>query len=586
MPKDLVVRIRGNIVELQAAGSRARAILKRVDRTASDVTRGVRRVGTGIGTVAAGITAATVAVGKLAERGGRVEGVLNGFARVTGDAGGSLKLLREQTRGLVADFDLVTQFNQALATGAADSVKGFGRLARTSQDLGRALGIDATTALEKFSIALARQSKLRLDDLGIVLDVGKANADFAKSIGVNVSALSDEQKAMAFREAAFAQADILVGRFGASNLKAADNVARLQATTANFLNEAATQVNNSEIVIGFFDRLADTAGSLLNVLEAGKGVTGEGFAAFGAFLGNRMSEGILRGVAAALGGGVNREVLPFFLRPLVDGVESFFGAMADDAKEAGDAWGVAFDSWARTARKATEARAAASAGGGVGGGGGGGGGVSIAGAGGDPSRLFGFRETVRPFTSEAVDQLTVFRDRMNESVQHAKILGITFDEIKDTFEPLNAIALDFAFTFADAIGSAVTDGVASFARFRDQVVRMLSQIAARFAVFKLLQAIPGIGSVATAFGSASGFIAPRAFGGHVANNRPYLVGERGPELFTPGTSGSISSSSSLRATLDVSGMPAATNPLAAARDGAWLRFLSDSVRELNLEGAR
>jgi len=39
--------------------------------------------------------------------------------------------------------------------------------------------------------------------------------------------------------------------------------------------------------------------------------------------------------------------------------------------------------------------------------------------------------------------------------------------------------------------------------------------------------------------------APRANGGPVAGGSTYLVGERGPELFTPGTSGSITPNSAL-----------------------------------------
>lgn len=51
----------------------------------------------------------------------------------------------------------------------------------------------------------------------------------------------------------------------------------------------------------------------------------------------------------------------------------------------------------------------------------------------------------------------------------------------------------------------------------------------------------GIGDVLGALGNAiSAEFSPRAIGGSVTANMPYLVGERGPELFTPSTSGNIS----------------------------------------------
>jgi hypothetical protein len=39
----------------------------------------------------------------------------------------------------------------------------------------------------------------------------------------------------------------------------------------------------------------------------------------------------------------------------------------------------------------------------------------------------------------------------------------------------------------------------------------------------------------------------REFGGPVSGNKPYLVGERGPELFVPGSSGTIKPNSDLLA---------------------------------------
>ena len=47
---------------------------------------------------------------------------------------------------------------------------------------------------------------------------------------------------------------------------------------------------------------------------------------------------------------------------------------------------------------------------------------------------------------------------------------------------------------------------------------------------------------ATLFNAASPFLEKRASGGPVRRGQPYLVGEQGPELFIPGSSGGISPS--------------------------------------------
>jgi hypothetical protein len=67
--------------------------------------------------------------------------------------------------------------------------------------------------------------------------------------------------------------------------------------------------------------------------------------------------------------------------------------------------------------------------------------------------------------------------------------------------------------------------------------------------------LAGIGSIFLGLGSAiSGFggmglFGKRAGGGAISAQRPYLVGERGPELFVPGTGGSVVPTNDLRAAM-------------------------------------
>jgi hypothetical protein len=96
--------------------------------------------------------------------------------------------------------------------------------------------------------------------------------------------------------------------------------------------------------------------------------------------------------------------------------------------------------------------------------------------------------------------------------------------------------------FADEIGAAkaVLSGIG---RIADGVASALYAIAnaARSAAQAIrdIPSIPGAGFVGGAIG---GLLPPglhRAAGGPVRGRTPYMVGERGPELFVPGASGSI-----------------------------------------------
>ena len=62
---------------------------------------------------------------------------------------------------------------------------------------------------------------------------------------------------------------------------------------------------------------------------------------------------------------------------------------------------------------------------------------------------------------------------------------------------------------------------------------------------RALDVTPKTGAAATS--TLNNFLSPRANGGPVSANTPYIVGERGPELFIPGASGSISNNDQFEA---------------------------------------
>jgi hypothetical protein len=56
-------------------------------------------------------------------------------------------------------------------------------------------------------------------------------------------------------------------------------------------------------------------------------------------------------------------------------------------------------------------------------------------------------------------------------------------------------------------------------------------------------------------------LAGRANGGPAASNRPYLVGERGPELFVPSSNGGVMSNNDLRSAMSNQGGGASGSPV-------------------------
>jgi len=93
----------------------------------------------------------------------------------------------------------------------------------------------------------------------------------------------------------------------------------------------------------------------------------------------------------------------------------------------------------------------------------------------------------------------------------------------------------------DALTAAV-DGTASLAEVAQNTLRSLAGIMLKFGLQTFLGGLGGgdSGNIFTRL-----FGGGRASGGTVTGGRSFLVGERGPELFTPGRSGSIAPNKSL-----------------------------------------
>lgn len=130
--------------------------------------------------------------------------------------------------------------------------------------------------------------------------------------------------------------------------------------------------------------------------------------------------------------------------------------------------------------------------------------------------------------------------------------GLVFDEIdKGAQQAIRRQlelqdAMDLFKTFADGV-RGIFEGMFNslfergFKGFFGNVIqgfsKLLQQMAVQFLTSQLMDVVTrALGSV---FSGAFGGGEARAYGGMVAANRPYLVGERGPELFMPSQSGRI-----------------------------------------------
>jgi lambda family phage tail tape measure protein len=99
----------------------------------------------------------------------------------------------------------------------------------------------------------------------------------------------------------------------------------------------------------------------------------------------------------------------------------------------------------------------------------------------------------------------------------------------------------FADIATDSINRFLETGEFSFRQFASSILTEIQRIIVRMLVLQALgAAFGGAGGVVTAAAGTQGF----AEGGTTQPGRSYIVGERGPELFSPGRTGSVTPNAS------------------------------------------
>jgi hypothetical protein len=168
--------------------------------------------------------------------------------------------------GTINEMDAMRAANQAMLLGVVKSEEEFAELAKLGIVLGRAMGQDAKKSIEDITIGIGRQSRLILDNLGILVDAEKAYADYAAAIGKSTDELTDAEKTEAFRQEVLEQGRAKVKELGDVTLDAAGQVEQLTASWQDFqaafggvIIQIGQASGGTGGISGFVDKLTEGA---------------------------------------------------------------------------------------------------------------------------------------------------------------------------------------------------------------------------------------------------------------------------------------------------------------------------------------
>ena len=153
--------------------------------------------------ITAGLAAATglAAFTKSSiEAAAKMKPIEESFKKLAENSEQFLAQLQETTDGTINNFDLMSNANKALLLGLEQNK--LPEFFKNAIILGKAAGRTANEAIQDITLGIGRQSKLILDNLGIIVSAEQAYKTYATQIGKTTEQLTDQEKQIAFTTAA------------------------------------------------------------------------------------------------------------------------------------------------------------------------------------------------------------------------------------------------------------------------------------------------------------------------------------------------------------------------------------------------
>ena len=168
----------------------------------------------------------------LTRRGAGIETLTKAFERIAGTKSARIISQVEQITGALSRRQIMETANSLELLGIGmENLPRFVEVARSAS-----IGLNKTLAftLESLATGTARQSKLFLDNLAIIITVTEANKRHAERLGTVTSALSDTQQRAGFLFEVLRQGQTIIDAVGSTSEEAAEKVETFGAAWENF----------------------------------------------------------------------------------------------------------------------------------------------------------------------------------------------------------------------------------------------------------------------------------------------------------------------------------------------------------------
>ena len=165
-----------------------------------------------------------------------------------------LTMLRETTGEVINDLNLMQSASKYMSMGLGENSEEINRLIELAVKLGGAMGHDAASSIEDFSLLLANESVLRLDTFGISSAKVRQRMEELQASGEALN------RSDAFRMAVLEQGAVSLDRLGDAATASITPLARFQTTMENLWAQASQNfATGANATIGLIDGVASAA---------------------------------------------------------------------------------------------------------------------------------------------------------------------------------------------------------------------------------------------------------------------------------------------------------------------------------------
>jgi hypothetical protein len=171
----------------------------------------------------------------FAEQAAKFDQAEQAFANVATSFGANSKQMIDDLKAMsgetLSTAEIMQSAGNAMILGIpADRLSKMMEIARASA---RITGQSVQKSFEDIAIGVGRGSKMILDNLGILIDVDKANQDYARSLGKTTKELTDAERKTAFLNATMKAGQGIIDRVGVRTLTTAEAFEKFKATLAD-----------------------------------------------------------------------------------------------------------------------------------------------------------------------------------------------------------------------------------------------------------------------------------------------------------------------------------------------------------------